>query len=169
MIRRMTSEDLLTVSRWIREAHVERWFLPDTTAAAELEKYRQRVNDPFSPTIMCMVVLQGRPVGWCQWYRWGDFPAAAVSVGAAAAEIGADYAIGDPGSVGLGVGTAMIASLVDRVHQHYPRAGLVIAPEADNWPSRRVLEKNRFALVDVRPVITEPHDRPMAIYRRRFT
>lgn len=163
----MTSDDLSTVGRWIREAHVARWFLSDTTAAAVLDKYRQRMDDPFSPTTMCIVVLHGRPVGWCQWYRWRDFPAASAGVGAGADEIGADYAIGDPDVVGHGAGTAMVASLVAKAHQHYPRAGLVIAPEADNWASRRVLERNGFVLADVRPVITESHDRPMAIYRRR--
>jgi hypothetical protein len=42
---------------------------------------------------------------------------------------------------------------------------VLIAPEAANVPSRRVLEKNGFHLVEVRPIATEPHRRPMAVYR----
>jgi RimJ/RimL family protein N-acetyltransferase len=38
-------------------------------------------------------------------------------------------------------------------------------PDAGNVASRRVLEKNGFRLVDVRPVASEPTDDPMAIYR----
>jgi hypothetical protein len=43
--------------------------------------------------------------------------------------------------------------------------GLLVGPDAANVASRRVLEKNGFALVAVRPVATEPGDRPISIYR----
>jgi len=145
-IRRMTPEDLAAIDHWLRKPHMARWFLPETTADAEMEKYRLRIEDAFSATIMCMVELEGDPIGWCQWYRWEDYPAAAVCIGAHKGDIGADYAIGDPAAIGRGFGTAMIATLVDEVRLHYPRAGPVITPEAENWASRRVLEKN-----EVRP------------------
>jgi RimJ/RimL family protein N-acetyltransferase len=135
-IRRMTSEDLAAIDHWLRRPHMARWFLPETTAEAEMEKYRLRIEDAFSATIMCMVELEGDPIGWCQWYRWEDYPATAVCIGAHKGEIGADYAIGDPAAIGRGFGTAMIATLVDEVRLHYPRAGLVITPEADNWACR---------------------------------
>jgi RimJ/RimL family protein N-acetyltransferase len=38
-------------------------------------------------------------------------------------------------------------------------------PDAANMASRRVLEKNGFRLVAVRPVASEVSDAPMAIYR----
>jgi RimJ/RimL family protein N-acetyltransferase len=59
----------------------------------------------------------------------------------------------------------MNAVLVDEVREHHPGCGLIVAPEAANTASRRVLERNGFALVDVRPLAFEPHQRPMAIYR----
>lgn len=59
----------------------------------------------------------------------------------------------------------MIGSLVECVRAASPGSGILIAPEAANVASRRVLEKNGFHLVDVRPVATEPHGRPMALYR----
>ena len=46
-----------------------------------------------------------------------------------------------------------------------PGAGLLAGPDAANVASRRVLEKNGFALVAVRPMATEPSDRPISIYR----
>lgn len=42
---------------------------------------------------------------------------------------------------------------------------MIVDPDAENTASRRVLEKNGFLLIDVRPVATEPNDNPMAIYR----
>lgn len=164
-LRPMLEEDLATVGSWLEASHVARWFLPETTADAELAKYRRRIEDPLRTTVMCTVELDGEPIGWCQWYCWDDYPEAARCNGASAGEVGADYAIGVVTATGRGVGTAMIGALVFEVRRHHPRAGLVIAPEADNWASRRVLEKNGFALVDVRPLTSEPHRRPMAIYR----
>lgn len=161
----MTIDDLPTVRRWLSEPHVAPWYLAESTADAEVEKYRLRIEDPFSPTTMCMVELGGESVGWCQWYRYADYPAAGIAYGAKRGDIGADYALGEPAAVGHGVGTAMVAELVATVRQHYPRAALVIAPDNADWASRRVLEKNGFELVGVRPIFTDTHGRPMAIYR----
>lgn len=164
-IRRMTREDLVAVGLWIREPHVARWFLPETTADAEVERYRRRIDGPLSATTMCTVETVGRPVGWCQWYRWADYPEEGACVGAHREDFGTDYAIGDLTALGCGVGTAMIAAIVTTVRVQHPGAGFVVTPEAENLPSRRVLEKNGFELEDVRPLSSEPHDRPMAVYR----
>jgi aminoglycoside 6'-N-acetyltransferase len=86
-------------------------------------------------------------------------------MGARDAEIGIDYAIGDPAQVGRGVGTLLIAALVAEIHCRHPGAGILSDPDAANMASRRVLEKNGFHLVAVRPVATEASDAPMAIYR----
>ncbi len=113
-----------------------------------------------------MVVERGRgAIGWCQWYRWEDTPDEARDIGARPGECGFDYAIGDPAAIGRGVGTEMNARLVDEIRRHHPGCGLIVAPEATNLVSRRVLERNGFELIDVRPLAFEPHGRPMAIYR----
>lgn len=161
----MTLDDLPAVARWLREPHVARWWTPETTPEAEIDEFRARVDAPDGATRMCSVDLGGRPIGWCQWYRWADDPDDAGAIGALASEIGADYAIGEPAQIGRGVGTAMIAALVAHVRTHHPGAGLLVAPEAANGPSRRVLEKYGFSLVEVRPVAAEPHARPIALYR----
>ena len=105
------------------------------------------------------------PVGWCQWYRWDDYPGEARELGTRPGEVGLDYALGDPRAPGRGLGTAMIAALVREVRRHQPGCGVVVEPEAANAASRRVLERNGFELVDVRPLAFEDGDRPMAIYR----
>jgi RimJ/RimL family protein N-acetyltransferase len=80
-------------------------------------------------------------------------------------EIGIDYAIGDPNWIGRGAGTMLIAALVAEARRHHPGAGILTAPDVANIASGRVLEKNGFELVAVRPVATESTDAPMAIYR----
>jgi RimJ/RimL family protein N-acetyltransferase len=42
---------------------------------------------------------------------------------------------------------------------------MLVGPDAANTASRRVLEKNGFELLEIRPVATEPSDAPIAIYR----
>jgi aminoglycoside 6'-N-acetyltransferase len=165
-LRPMTEEDLPAVEAWLRLPHVARWWTPDTTAEAEIAKYRQRVSGTSArPTIMLMVTWDGNPIGWCQWYPWADYPADATAMGARDGEIGIDYAIGDPARPGHGAGTMLVAALVAEARRHHPGAGVLAAAAAANAASRRVLEKNGFELVAVRPVATEPSDTPMAIYR----
>ena len=164
--RPMTEDDLPAIAAWLALPHVARWWTPDTTAEAELAEYRQLITDGADPaTIMLMVLLDGVPVGWCQWYRWADYPAEAAEMGARDGEAGIDYAIGDPECIGRGLGTELIAALVAEVRGQHPGAGILADPDAANTASRRVLEKNGFELVSVRPVATEPGDTPMAIYR----
>jgi len=165
-LRTMAKEDLGAVEAWLGLPHVARWWTPDTTAAAVITQYRQRIGgDGDTATVMLTVTEDGVPIGWCQWYRWADYPAEAAAMDARCGEAGIDYAIGDPSRVGRGAGTELIAALVAAVRCTCPGAGLLVGPNAANVASRRVLEKNGFALVAVRPVATEPSDRPIAIYR----
>lgn len=165
-LRPMTEADLPAVEAWLRLPHVARWWTQDTTAEAEIGTYRERVRQDTRPaTHMLIVTLDSIPVGWCQWYRWADYPADARAIGARDGEIGIDYAIGDPAQVGRGVGTTLIAALVTEIRRQHPGAGILTDPDAANTASRRVLEKNGFHLVAVRPVASEATDAPMAIYR----
>ena len=165
-LRPMTEADLPLVEAWLGLPHVAHWWTPDTTAAEEIAKYRRRISPRERPaTIMLMVIWEGGCIGWCQWYRWADYRAEAVAMAARDGELGVDYAIGDPAWVGRGAGTTLVAALVTEARRHHPGAGILAAPAAANAASRRVLEKNGFELMAVRPVATEPSDAPMAIYR----
>jgi aminoglycoside 6'-N-acetyltransferase len=165
-LRPKTPADLPLVEGWLRLPHVAHWWTPDTTAEEEIATYRERVRrGGQSRTRMLTVSLDGVPIGWCQWYLWADYPDAAEAMEALAGEAGIDYAIGDVAQAGRGVGTRLIAALVAEVRRHHPGAGVLVDPDAANTASRRVLEKNGFTLVAVRPVAGEPSDTPMAIYR----
>lgn len=163
-LRPMTEPDLPLIASWLALPRVARWWLTGSDIEREVEKYRKRVRK-LGPTIMMSVFENGVHIGWCQWYRWSDYPREGRAVGALPGEVGIDYAIGEPSAVGRGLGTAMIRALVVEVRCHHAGAGVLVTPEASNSASRRVLEKSGFVLADVRPVVTEPTDAPMAIYR----
>jgi aminoglycoside 6'-N-acetyltransferase len=78
----MTEADLPVVEAWLRLPHVARWWTPGTTVEAETAKYRERILPGARPAAhMLTVSLDGTPVGWCQWYRWADYPADARVIG----------------------------------------------------------------------------------------
>jgi aminoglycoside 6'-N-acetyltransferase len=165
-LRPMAEDDLPGIGAWLGLPHAARWWTPDTTAEAELAKYRQRIGpDALDDTVMLTVLHDGRPIGWCQWYRWADYPDEQAAMGARDGEAGMDYSIGDPAWIGHGTGTELIAVLVQEIRREHPGAGMLVGPDEANIASRRVLEKNGFELVDIRPVATEPSDAPIAIYR----
>jgi aminoglycoside 6'-N-acetyltransferase len=161
----MIEPDLPSVDAWLHEPHVARWWT-NTSPEAEIADYRRRVaGRGAAATVMLMITEDDRPVGWCQWYRWDRYPEEAEAMGALPAEVGIDYAIGEPTALRRGVGTEMVAALVAWVRRHEPGAGVLVDPDAANVASRRVLERNGFELVAVRAVASEPSDNPMAIYR----
>lgn len=160
----MGIHDLALVDAWLHHPEVARWYLTGSSAADELDDLR-RCIEGLERAEALVVLEDGSPIGWCQWYACADYPEHAAGVGAEPGDVGIDYAIGDPSRHGTGLGTALVAELVAHVRRLRPGAGLIADPESANTASRRVLEKNGFALVGERPVESEPTDAPMALYR----
>ena len=163
-LREMQLEDVVLVSRWLSEPHVARWWLAGSSLEREIEDLRQSVTGEQAVEVR-IIVDEGRPVGWCQWYVCAGDPEWASDIGAAASDVGMDYAIGVASSTGKGLGTLVIAGMVDTIQETHPQSAIFADPDERNTPSRRVLEKNGFELLGIKPVGSEPTDDPMAIYR----
>jgi RimJ/RimL family protein N-acetyltransferase len=163
-LRPMELSDLALVERWLTEPHVAQWYLAGSSLEHELADIGRSVAGE-QPVAMLVAIDGDRPIGWCQWYLCADDPEWAAEIGAADGDVGIDYAIGEPAAVGRGVGTELVAALVRVVRAAHPSCGIVADPEAHNAASRRVLEKNGFALAAVTAMDSEPTDEPMAIYR----
>jgi aminoglycoside 6'-N-acetyltransferase len=162
-LRAMAEDDLVLVARWLHQPHVARWWSEPDADLAAMGRCLRGEADP--GTRLLVVTAGGRPVGWAQWYRWDDDAGEAAAMGARPGEVGLDYAIGEPSATGRGWGRRMIAALVGEVRRELPGAGFLVGPDARNRPSRAVLERHGFVLVAVRPVVTEPTDDPVALYR----
>ena len=130
----MAFSDLAQVAAWLGAPHVARWWASGTTVDAEVDKYRRRVAGEDTATVMFMATEDGKTIGWCQWYRWDRYQEAAEAMGALPGEVGVDYAIGEPGATGRGLGTQMVAALVIEVRRHYPGAGVLVDPRPPTRP-----------------------------------
>jgi aminoglycoside 6'-N-acetyltransferase len=162
-LRPMQPADLDLVAGWLADPEVARWYLTGSTIADEIEELMGCVSGA-DPTTALIVLLEGEPVGWCQWYLCSAYPEHADGVGAGPGDVGIDYAIGDRTRRGHGLGTALIVELVAQVRRSHPGSAIFADPQASNLGSRRVLEKNGFRLVAERPLPSEPTDAPMAVY-----
>jgi aminoglycoside 6'-N-acetyltransferase len=150
-LRTMTEADLPVVGAWMRQSHVAVWWLEGSTLEEELDDCARSVRGE-QPTNMLIVLEDGRAIGWCQWYRYADYPDDAPAIGASPEEVGIDYAIGEPDAIGRGLGTQLIAVLVEEIWAEIPDARFIVDPSAANLASRRVLEHNGFAFVEERLV-----------------
>ncbi|HEU5007574.1 MAG TPA: GNAT family N-acetyltransferase [Jatrophihabitantaceae bacterium] len=159
-LRPMVEDDLALIAGWLREPHVARWWREDPDT--EIDGYR-RCIEGIEPTVALIAVAQGGPVGWCQWYRWSEYPQSS-QFAARPGDLGIDYAIGVPDAVGRGLGTELIGVLLGQARIAEPSAPVLVAVDVANTASRRVLEKNGFRLVGVRGIECEPEDLS-ALYR----
>ncbi|HEX4160950.1 MAG TPA: GNAT family N-acetyltransferase, partial [Acidimicrobiales bacterium] len=94
-LRPMGVDDLALVERWLGEPHVARWYLAGSSLEAELEDIGGNVAEG-SGTHMLVVLHDGEPVGWCQWYLCSVDAAWAADMDAGPDDVGVDYAIGEP-------------------------------------------------------------------------
>jgi RimJ/RimL family protein N-acetyltransferase len=119
---------------------------------------------------MLIVEADAVPVGLAQWYRWDDYTEDRDNYRIGAGELGLDYAIGEPSTFGRGVGTSMVARLLDLLRaETAPGTPVTVTPEAANSASRRVLEKNGFvhsATFQSEHLEGRAPEGPTAIYRR---
>jgi aminoglycoside 6'-N-acetyltransferase len=163
-LRPLEEDEFPLVARWLSIPHVARWFLAGSSVERELDDLREGAAG--SPPVHVLTVLEGdEPIGWCQWYLCAVDPGWAADMGAEPGDVGIDYAIGDPARVGRGIGTELVAALVDAARAEHPGCTVTAAPDARNVASRRVLEKNGFGLRDVTTLPSERTDDPVAIYR----
>lgn len=104
--------------------------------------------DGLEPTEVFVVEQDGAPIGMVQRYRLDDEPEwrrVMEVTGTPADAAGIDYLIGQEDLIGQGIGTQVIARLVDDTWSRYPDVpAIVVNVQQDNRRSWRALEKAGF-------------------------
>ncbi len=169
--RPVTRADFALLGRWLEQPHVARWWDHETTPEA-LERDFGGTADGTEPGEDLLALADGAPVGLVQRSRLADFAeyrdefAALTDVPDGAATI--DYLVGDAGSIGRGLGTAMIHAVVADTWRTRPEVpALLVAVVAANPRSWRALERAGFRRVAEGPMEPDnPVDDPLHyVYR----
>ncbi len=130
--------------------HVDEWWGEDADLGALEARYGPGI-DGDDPTECFIVERDGVPFGFVQRYRLADEPGWVESLwptGAPLDGAGIDYLIADPGQLGRGHGTAMLAEFVGDTWQRYPDVpALVVDVDPANRRSWRALERLGFERV----------------------
>lgn len=144
-LRVMVHGDLPLLVRWLRAEHVRRWWhhSREPTQERVAATYGPRV-DGRTPTRMWVVEVNGRSIGFVQDYRISDYPDVALLAPDPGA-IGVDYAIGEPGWAGRGLGARVLWSWMLGARRRFPEAtAYFAAPDHTNAASLRILDKVGF-------------------------
>lgn len=144
-LRQMTPGDLPSLARWLQAPHVRRWWHHDGEPTLErvTASYAPRIAGT-TPTRMWVVEVNGRSIGFVQDYRIRDHPGFALLTPDPDA-VGLDYAIGEPGWVGRGLGPRVLWSWMVVARRRFPDAtAYFAAPDHANAASLRILDKAGF-------------------------
>ena len=129
--RRVTRADFPLLASWLAEPHVARWWNHEFTADA-VERDFGAAADGEEPSEDHLALLDGRPVGLIQYSRYADYPEYIEELTPLLAvpehAVSIDYLIGDPTLTGRGVGSAMIATFVERIWRSNLEASCIIVP-----------------------------------------
>jgi RimJ/RimL family protein N-acetyltransferase len=128
------------------EPHVLEWWHEPLDHAAIHAKYGPRV-DGLEPTHVFIIEYRQQPIGWIQWYRWGDYPEHAKQLGAEPNSAGIDLAIGEQAMLGMGLGAKAITKIVDEVvFADAAITALICDPEVKNVRSLGAFKKAGFVV-----------------------
>jgi RimJ/RimL family protein N-acetyltransferase len=113
-----------------------RWWAPPITLEEAREAYMPRIEGS-DPMFAFIVVVDGREVGYIQWYRVSDDPDAmdifSLDEEAAQATAGVDFSLGEIDLLGRGVGRLILRRFVEDVVLRAPGIErVVIDPDPGN-------------------------------------
>lgn len=143
--RPLTAADLPLLAAWLAEPQVARWWCHEHSLDAVERDFGASVRGE-EPGEDLVVSLDGRPVGLVQRARIGDYPqdladfTRLVDVPEGAVEL--DYLVAEASLRGRGLGSRMIAAVVESTWSDHPDApAVLVAVVAANTASWRALEK----------------------------
>jgi aminoglycoside 6'-N-acetyltransferase len=152
-IRRLRDhpDDWDAMARWRAQPHVAEWWDPDSpipTADEVAEDYREEAT-PGARTTGCIIELDGRPIGYLQYYRWHDHDddAADMLVGGGPDTFGIDIHVGEPDLIGHGIGSRACVAICRYLVAEQGATDVRLTTELANTRAQRAYEKAGFRKV----------------------
>jgi aminoglycoside 6'-N-acetyltransferase len=154
-IRRLRDErddyDLLV--RWRNEPHVAEWWSTDddptpTTLDRVIERQGPHADEPWVTD--CIITVDGRPVGYVQFYPWSAEADEAEEMGIPDTDgsYGLDIFIGEPGMIDRGVGSRTVALLARHLFEKCDATSVALLSPVGNERAHHAYEKAGFRKVE---------------------
>jgi aminoglycoside 6'-N-acetyltransferase len=147
--------DYELLATWLNDEQVKVfWHGRDEAFPMEriLDKYGPRTRGEV-PTTPCFITLDGRPIGYIQFYRTDDWSEWRDKIGLEprADRWALDIVIGEPEHWNRGLGTRAVTALVRYLFAEKAASEVVLDPVADNPRAIRCYEKAGFRRVRLMP------------------
>ena len=154
-IRRMRDDpaDYEPFVRWRNEPHVAEWWTTDDdptpmTLDHVVEHYGPRAEDG-SWVTGCIITVEGRPIGYAQFYPWSGAADEAREMGIADVDgsYGLDIFIGERDAIGIGLGSRAVALLSRYLLEERGATSVALLTPVGNDRAHRAYEKAGFRKV----------------------
>lgn len=144
--RRLAEADLDLMHRWLQTpVLVDIWTNGESWSRERVaEKYGPRIRgeEPAEPFV---ILADGAPVGYIQWYLWRSYPDYSVHLGLREEAASLDVFIGEEAFRGAGKGPQILRTFLrDVIFARSEAVSCVITPEARNERALRAYEKAGF-------------------------
>jgi hypothetical protein len=132
------------IHSWLHTPHVARWWYEDTGPYEKVAKQYSAYIDGEEPVEPYLILHEGRPVGYIQWYRVSEDEEYKELVDIEDAA-GIDLFIGEEGLLYMGLGPLVIKRFIEEiVFADESIETCIIDPEPDNRAAIRAYEKVGF-------------------------
>jgi aminoglycoside 6'-N-acetyltransferase len=129
------------LARWLRQPHVVLWY-PEPDANLEW------AASPPPGGSQAIIAAGADEVGWLRWQRVDRDTLDALGLrDIPANSVDADILIGEPASIGRGIGPAALAALIARVRADDSVPLIGLTSSVDNHGAHRAFEKAGFRIV----------------------
>lgn len=149
-IRKLENKDAPFLVKWLSDSDVLRYYEGRDSAFDEnkvIEKFINREDD----TTRCMVSLDGKPIGYFQYYPLGSDDMEAWYAGESGAFYGMDQFIGEPAYWNHGIGTWLVRAGCHFLTKDLHADKIVMDPQTRNTRAVYVYEKCGFRKVKLLP------------------
>lgn len=134
-IRQLRNEDIALFEKWLYMPHVAKWYHDPLDWIDEVKNR----NDEFSFLHHFIVELEGKAIGFCQYYEYYHSEEIWHGNTGINGTYSIDYLIGDVEYLGKGFGKKIIQLLIKEVKHNKNAKRIIVQPEHENKASCNTL------------------------------
>lgn len=140
-LRKIQDDDIPLMRHWLYKDYIIKWYKDPEEWLHEISER----NGEFKFVNHFIVLQEGRPIGFCQYYACSDAGEDWYGEIPLEGTYSIDYLIGEEEYLGKSFGKAIIELLVNRVFSINEVERIIVLPEEDNLPSVNSLLTNGFS------------------------